>query len=418
MKVRIRYRKNPHQKLFHEDDTTRLLHMSGGFGSGKTFGLIMKGLKLHHINRPYAGGLVVPSLPEFKRDVLPEIEEILYKARIPYKYHKTEHYFAFPTISRAKMYVVSAVNKIRGPSWAYALINEVTLIKKIRYQDTVSRVRKKKAKLLQVCSVGTPEGIGSEYYDIFVENPMRGSRVIYGRTDDNAHNLADTYIPNLEAAYDAMMLQAYKDGQFVNMKGNRFYYNYTAKNDDLTITPPDDDEWVHVSMDFNVDPMTAVCWKVYGREMHAFDELIIGEGVGARTEDMIRAMIKSGYTPDRTIIYPDPSGQNRSTKGLPDVQILRDAGYNEIQVRKRHPSFRQRQLNVNNLLEKGLIKVHPKNCPWMKRDLGGVEQDKVTMEKIKENPKMTHTSDGMDYMCDIIYPFSGKRPKTSVRQIR
>jgi hypothetical protein len=54
----------------------------------------------------------------------------------------------------------------------------------------------------------------------------------------------------------------------------------------------------------------------------------------------------------------------------------------------------------------------------LRKDLQAVEQDPVTLEKSKKNPKLTHASDGLDYGCDILFEFSGKKPKSEVVRFR
>lgn len=419
-KYKIRYRKNKHQREFHYDDLHRFLHLSTGFGGGKTYALCMKALKLSKLNAPYHGGLVVPDFQEFKKDVLPEFENILQRNNIPYRYHKTDHYFSFPW-TKGLLYVVSADKPIRGPNWAYALINEVTLIPLEKYKEVIGRVRVKRAKLPQVCSVGTPEGYSSEYYDYFIGNPHPKMadklRIIYGSTDDNVANLHEFYLDNLESAYDQKWIEAYRRGLWVNMAENLFYYSYDPrKNLDETIDREEFSEF-HVSMDFNVDPFCATVWGYNGYELFGVECIELKGAQGYRTENMIEALKKRGYTPANTIIYPDPAGKARSTKGLPDVVILRNAGF-EVRVKKAAPSFRARQLNVNNLLDKGLIKIHPVRCKELKRDFEAVEQDVITLEKSKENQNLTHFSDGVDYMCDILFPFSGNAKATTQTRIR
>ncbi len=132
---------------------------------------------------------------------------------------------------------------------------------------------------------------------------------------------------------------------------------------------------------------------------------------------MIQALAARGYTPSNSVIYPDPAGQARSTKGQPDIVILRQAGFH-VEHKSRAPSFRTRQLNVNNLLDKGLIQFNPDLMPDVRKDFEGVEQDKVTLEKKKTNPNLTHFSDGVDYLCDILFPFTGDRKQISEVKIR
>lgn len=47
-----------------------------------------------------------------------------------------------------------------------------------------------------------------------------------------------------------------------------------------------------------------------------------------------------------------------------------------------------------------------------------LEQDPITLEKMKANPKLTHFSDGLDYMTDILFPFSGDAKATTVGKLR
>jgi hypothetical protein len=380
----------------------------------------MKALKLSKLNAPYHGAIVAPDYQEFKKDVLPEMEQILQKNNIPYKYHKTDHYFTFPW-TRGKLFVASADKPIRGPNWAFALINEVTLIPLEKYKEVIGRIRVKKAKFPQLCSVGTPEGHVSEYYEYFIENPHPKMadklRIIYGSTDDNVDNLHEFYLENLESAYDQKWIEAYRKGLWVNMSENLFYYSYDPKkNHDSTISRDEFSDF-HCSMDFNVDPFCATIWGYNGYELFGIETIELKGAQGYRTENMIEALKLRGYNPSNTVIYPDPAGKARSTKGLPDVTILRNAGF-EVRVKKAAPSFRARQLNVNNLLDKGLIKFHPTRCKELKRDFEGVEQDIITLEKSKKSPMLTHFSDGVDYMCDILFPFSGNAKATRQERIR
>lgn len=184
----IRYNQNKHQKEFHSDLETKLLHLSTGFGGGKTYALCQKTLQLSYLNRPFPGGMIAPDYQEFKRDWLPEMEAILQKENIKYRYHKTDHYFEFPW-TKGRAYVMSADKAIRGPNWAYATINELTLIPLTTYKEVMGRVRVKGARVPQIASVGTPEGYASEYYDYMIEDPVDDIRVIYGATTDNLENL-------------------------------------------------------------------------------------------------------------------------------------------------------------------------------------------------------------------------------------
>ncbi len=427
MKYRVRAKLNPHQREGMTDIVSKFLHLSTGFGGGKSFWLVLKNFQLTQLNRHLPGGCVVPSIADFKKDLLPLFEEILEANRIKYRYHKTDKWFRFPW-SRGKLQIATAEKKIRGPNWAFATMNESTLITHERYKETVGRVRLKKATCPQIASSGTPEGTSHWKYEVFVDKPMKGSRIIYGDTRDNLLNLNDDFVDSLEASYDSIMLDAYLRGLFVNMKGNRFYYAYDPmKNDNNLITQIEGAE-VCVSLDYNVQPMVATLWNIVNvtnkagvplldhqakpiRRAFAFDEIVIDDD--ADIHHMSRALYEYGLHPDTTILYPDPAGRNRNSavEGAKALNIqLKEKGWWRIKVKTSAPRFRTRQNAVCNLFAKGLIVLNPDKCKALKRDCEAVQQDKATFEKLKDNPKLTHASDGMDYFVDIEFPLSGHKP--------
>jgi hypothetical protein len=432
MKVTLNYRRNAHQREFHDDTATKFLHLSSGFGGGKSFALVMKNLQLSMLNPGIEGGCVVPSIPDYKKDLLPLFEEILETNRIKYRYHQTDKWFRFPWTT-AKLTIATAEKKIRGPNWGWATINEAGLISHERFKETIGRVRLRGAKCPQIASSGTPEGTSHWLHEVFIDQPMRNSRIIYGDTRNNQANLSDDYISTMEDSFDSIMLDAYLRGLFVNMNGSRFYYAYDPKrNDNLEIEQVEGAE-VHVSLDYNVSPMIATLWNVtqitnakgvplmnaqgYPIERAtAFDQIVIEDG--ADTVKMSAAFYAHGLDPETTTIYPDPAGRNRSTQGAPDNVQLKNKGWNKIRVKLAAPQFRKRQIAVCNLLAKGLIQLHPQRCKALKKDFEAVEQDKATYEKLKDNPKLTHASDGADYFVDLRFPLSGQKPETRSTKYR
>jgi hypothetical protein len=411
--LKLNYKKNPHQKEFHEDIATKILLLTSGFGAGKSYALAMKGFQLSYLNRPYDGGLVVPSIADYKKDMLLIMEDILEENRIKYTYHQTDKWFEFPW-TKGRLYVASAENKIRGPNWAYALINEIGILPHgyERFKEVLGRVRIKGAKNSQIASVGTPEGKSNWVFEHFIEKERQDTKVIYGKTSDN-FALHEDYIEMLKQNYDSIMLQAYLDGKFVNMNGTMFYYAFSREKNADNKTTEDKNLPVYIGMDFNVDNMTATVWHNKGQVMEAFDEIHLRD---SDTNKLCMALKSRGYTPDRSQIFPDPSGNSRKTSGYADVTILKNHGYLNIKFKPKAPTFRDRQLTVNNLLDKGLIKVNPNTCKKLLKDLEGVEQDTVDFSKVKTNSDLTHASDGMDYMMDIMFPLSGKKPISQVQR--
>lgn len=413
--MKINFKPVGAQKEFFNDDLTKLLHLSAGYGFGKTTILLYKILKLSRLNFPFHGGLVVPTYTDFKRDVMPSFENIFEKHKIRARFHGGDHYYNFPWTT-GRLYITTAERKIRGPNWAYAGINELTLISMERYREVIGRVRVKGAKAPQIVSSGTPEGLASEYYESFVEKPIKNSKILYGDTRENAHNLDPGYIETVLGSYPKALADAYIKGLWVNLAGNRFYFEYDpVKNDQ--VNKPEEGIGFICAMDQNVDPFCVSIWQKIGNNFIGIDEIVLEGGDGYKIENMISALKSRGYTQFNTIICPDPTAKNRSVNGNTVKEILELSGYN-VHARTAAPRFRERQINMNNHFDKCKIFINPITQPKTKKDFMAVEIDPITFEKCKKNKKLTHLSDGVDYMVDVFSPFNDKRTNNYIGKIR
>lgn len=380
----------------------------------------MKLLQLCSINAGCAGGLLVPTLKMFKRDVRPLLEEICDENGISCSFHKTDYVYRFPD-TRSTVYVFHSEDdgrSIRGPNLAFGCINEVTLTSKPAFDAFLSRIRLRKAKLLQLAMSGTPEGFNWTY-EYFIENPRHDTEILFGKSTDNPHN-AESYVQMLRDSFDDVMVQAYIDGKYVNLAGKNAVYQFDRQKH-----VSDRAERVHhapvwATLDFNVDPMSAVLWNRLGPDspkvwLHAFDEIRIP---GSNTYEISQAIWDRVGRSEHVVIYPDPAGRSRSTKTrvpISDIQILRDQGFTDIKYKPRI-SIRDCLNSLNNLFHKGRILVHPR-CKNFIADLEQCVLREGVFELDKSNPKRTHWLDGAKNMADYEFPVRRSRP-SYVQSIR
>jgi hypothetical protein len=104
------------------------------------------------------------------------------------------------------------------------------------------------------------------------------------------------------------------------------------------------------------------------------------------------------------VITCDFSGKARKTTGPADVIVLRESfGHDAVRyAAKGNIRMRQRQILLNGLFAHRNILINSKKCPKLTRDVKKVTQ-KEDFTKDKSNPKLTHTSDTMDYYADQEY---------------
>jgi hypothetical protein len=397
-KIKIRGELLPTQRLAFDDDTTDTLLQCGGLGSGKTHSLVIKMLKLSYLNAPYSGGVMSPSYADFKRDVLPEFQQVLENNKIRYLYHQQDKYFRFPW-SAGKLYVFTAEKPIAGPNLAYCGINEFSLIQYERITEMLRRVRIKTAKRKQKFLTGTPEDLHG-WLEQFIEMQMsRGPnefKLLTAATKENTH-IDEKYSDDLAYLLDERALAVFRDGKIGRVSGDYFYYSYDEARHVSDSAVYDPNLTIHVGLDFNVGKMAvSFSHKINDRQIF-FDEMLL---TGDSNTYTVAAALRNKYPVDKMLITCDSAGKNRQSAArqglMSDVSVLRSEGYN-VRFFPANPRLRYRQILVNGMLAHDRIVVNAR-CKNLRRDLKAVRQAQ-DMTKIEgSDHSLSHMSDGMDYV--------------------
>ena len=166
------WEKLPTQKQVYDDDFHNIVMQSSGLGAGKTHNLCRKLLKLSAINHGHPGAVLAPTYKDFRRDIKPEMFEILehhmgLREKKHFWFNKSYSEFSF-IWNKKPLYVLSGEQPIAGPNLAYCGVNEFSLIRYERIKEMLRRVRLKDAPLKQRVLVGTPEDIHG-WLEEFVE---------------------------------------------------------------------------------------------------------------------------------------------------------------------------------------------------------------------------------------------------------
>jgi len=227
--------------------------------------------------------------------------------------------------------------------------------------------------------------------------------MIFGDMRLNTH-VAEDYAKRLSDSYDDILAQQFIEGKFVNTNGNQAAYKFNrTKNVDKVERDLDLPVWV--SIDFNVAPMAATLWNRYpdktdGPILRAFDEIAI---INADTY-LLSQTIKEKVGTENVVLFPDPAGNARSTKSQKtDIQILRDAGFDDIRFRSRIKSVKDCLTALNSFIGKNRLIVGDK-CRQTILDLEQCSLKQGSSELDKSNPQRTHWLDGIKNMIEFEFP--------------
>jgi hypothetical protein len=374
--------------------------MVAGFGAGKTNALMKRALRLKFAYPMCNIAYYLPTYDLVRTIAFPRFIEELAAIGMFEKEHYTLVQSLTPMI---KFYGAGQIilrtmdnpGRIVGYEVADSLIDELDTLKQEDAQNAwrkiIARNRQKKPDgAKNTVAVGTtPEGFRFVYERWKKSPPSAEYELIKASTYSNARNLPADYIASLEADYPANLLQAYLEGEFVNLTSGAVYpeYDRTLNGSSEVIRPG---EHLHIGMDFNVGKMSAVVFVQRNGDPHAVNELT---GI-LDTPAMILAL-KRKFPNHAIFVYPDASGGNRKSNNAShsDIALLRQAGFNVL-ANAANPFVKDRVLSVNRMIHAGgkrRLRVNADMCPAFAEAL-----EKQAYDKHGEPDKTS----GFDHLAD------------------
>ena len=379
-------------------------------GSGKTWSLVLRCLRMMSLN---AGGQCVIAEPVYPmvKDVLqPTLEKALEHVGFDYKYSASDlRYRVIWKGGWGDILLRSGENwrRLAGLNlWGFFL-DEADLMKDDScWNMGLSRLREGNVLTASACS--TPEGFGWMWSKWSGDDGdvNEGYELIRGKTQDNTF-LPEEFIESLEQNYDSRLLQAYMYGNWVNLQKGQTYYNFDRKRNVDERAVYNKDKEIIIGMDFNYDPCCAVLFQQYDQapNIRAFDEVSLTGSMGELVTERVANEIKRRYPNNKYKVIPDASGKARSTSSrTSDHDILRRCGL-EVRVGRRNPPVVDRVNCLNKRLES--IAINPK-CKVLIKDLEQVVNIDGTREIDKRNKKLTHMSDAFSYAVHKLYPLTSR----------
>jgi hypothetical protein len=383
----------------------------GGFGSGKSAAAIARAMALKSHFKDCDVAYYLPTFPLVEDIALRRFPELCERKGWAYKVRAGNNpQIEFPGSGRIIFRTMERPERIVGYEVAHSILDELdTLpVDKARevWNKVIARNRQKCSIPNTVAVATTPEGFRF-VYERWVKNPAPGYVMFKAKTIDNASNLPDEYIANLERTYSSNLLAAYLDGEFVNLTAGSVYPEF-----DRSLNATDevikDGEPLHIGMDFNVTNMSAVVHILRGDDPHA-----VMEFTGIYDTPTMARVLKERYSSHRIFVYPDASGSSRKTVNASesDHAILRAAGF-QVMTNARNPRVKDRVLSVNHMIHNQgdrRYRVNPETCPSLVEAL-----EKQSYDSNGEPDKKSgfdHIVDSLGYFLVYRYPMMHNKPQ-------
>ena len=407
----------------------------GGYRSGKTF---IGCVKLWMLAAAYPGiklGYFAPTYPQIRDIFYDTIEEVAEDftdhAGKPctVDINKSEHTVKLiiggDIYATVKCRSMEHPHRIVGFDISHALIDEIDCMKKEKadaaWKKIVARMSSVRDdyKVNTVDFTTTPEGF-NWMYDFFVkqlrEKPelKKFYSLTKASTLKNRKNLPADYIEKLYATYPSNLVDAYVNGDFVNLTSGGVYtcYDRSLNNTDRVVK---DSDHLHIGMDFNVGKMSAI--------VHVEDAVnsvkitsAVDEFMGLLdTPAMIKA-IETKYPNHRITIYPDASGQNRKSVNASETDLTLLKKSFRVKVNTKNPYVKDRIASVQGMLCNAMDErryfindvTAPETCEALEQQIYNKQGEP---DKSHDND---HPNDALGYYIHNQFPISRSRGRLNI----
>jgi hypothetical protein len=383
--------------------------MVAGFGAGKTDALVMRSIAGKLESPDTHRAFYEPTYDLVRMVAFPRFEQILSEANIPYRLLQTPHN-RLDIEGQGSIFFRSMDTPARiiGYQVGDSDVDELDTLKQKDAAECWRRIlsrnrqKKKNGKPNTVAVATTPEGFRF-VYNTWERDPKPGYQIIRAPSYSNPH-LDPAYIQSLRDIYPENLLQAYIEGQFVNLTSGTVYHVFNRKkHNSLEERKPG--EPLFIGVDFNVGQMVAIVSVKRAGKPHAVDEFTKVYDTPALIH-----LLKERLPGHQINIYPDASGDSRKSvnASATDIALLKEAGF-AVFAKQQNPPVRDRINSVNGALTHGAF-VNVSRCPTLTLCLEQQAYDDHGEPDKKSG--LDHANDAWGYFLAYDYPVI--KPATSI----
>jgi len=243
--------------------------------------------------------------------------------------------------------------------------------------------------------IGTPKGKGNWFYDLYVKAGAEQEWNTHTYRTIDGGWITEEEIESAKRDLDSREFAQEFLAEFQDYSGI-IYHSFSEDNIQPNTFPVEQLRTLHIGMDFNNSPMSAVIGYMNGNKLYVVDFIEIYQ---SNTYEMIQE-IKRRYPNKNYICYPDASGSHKSTNSnQSDHIILANNGF-KLVVGKTNPPVLDRINAVNSLLcnahgERNLL-IDPK-CAKIREMLIKMSYKEGTRIPDKDNV-LDHAADALGYL--------------------
>ena len=340
--------------------------------------------------------------------------------------------FWYPNDVVLKLISYEAVERLRGTGAYFVVNDEVSSWNKgigfkAAWQGIIqpciaTRWSRKRAEVYKAVSPGrsltisTPKGYNF-LYDMYHYQEKDPDYKSYHFDYHNSPYLDPDEIDRIKHTIDPLEFNREYLARFEDSGISVFYCFDRKVHVRRDLEPFQEEEDVHVAIDFNVGLQCTSAWAIRGNQAHCLKEFK-GHPDTATLADVIhKTFIEKGH---KVYAYPDPSGKARKTSaavGTSDFSILQSRGINVL-AKSKAPAIVDSVAAVNARLKSAAGNINT----YIHPECVGVIQSLERTSWVDRNPDLAiidksegveHFSDGIRYFFDQRWPIQNGQKRTA-----
>ena len=404
------------------DYTLDVAVYQGGYGSGKTFAGSLLGILLA-LKFPGVRGLVGAQTYTLVRDTtlqtyFEHLENFGFVEGKDYEWSSSLQKLTFKNGSEILFRHFDEPNKLKSLNLGFVEIEEMSDIPYDTFKMLLGRMRQRVKKIwknftYRIFGHTNPEMQRGWVYKTFIENPAPNYRLITAPTTQNIY-LPEGFCDELKKLYDEQYYNIFVLAQNGEYNNGLVIKDFTDANIKEISYQPDMD--LHISCDFNVDPM---CWVF----AHKTDDIAMENTTTSKACDEFYRRYPNHK--GKVIVNGDASGDNRScTSEYTNYVIIKKKllqyGYDvEIQIKAFNPPIKNRIMAFNSKVRSADGEVClfvDKKCEKLLYNIynlkykeGTSKIDIPTYQQIKQSKELkflSHPMDAASYLVDFYWPIT------------
>ena len=292
-------------------------------------------------------------------------------------------------------------NSLRGVGLDFICIDEFSDVDERAWFEVLRPTLSDKSREGSALFLGTPRGFGNWSYNLYKRQDNDKNWKSFQFTTLDGGQVSQSEIDQAKNDLDDRTFRQEYMASFEKYSG-QIYYNFDREQNVIEKYTPTTNS-IHIGIDFNIDPVSAVISEVQQDDLYVYDEIVI---YSSNTDELVEE-INNRYSGKHIFVYPDPASKQRKTSagGRTDLSILKNAGYN-VRVRNAHPLIRDRINAVNTKLKnaKGVRTLFiANNCKNVIKSIERQIYKEGTSLPDKEN-NYDHMNDALGYLVEFLYP--------------